>query len=96
MKGRYEGELSRLDRLNAERVEALLEDGQARLEQANAEHLKELERLQVETLRREAELQRRLTGADTELAGLKEQARRFVDGLQQDRDTKLQVNIIEY
>ncbi|XP_047001398.1 microtubule-associated tumor suppressor candidate 2 homolog isoform X1 [Schistocerca americana] len=84
---RYEGEISRLERLHAEREAALLEDGVMRLRQAEAEHKRQLS----ESEQRAAELRVRLEAADAETAHLQQQVAGLVSGLRQDRDAQLQV-----
>lgn len=91
MKGHYEQELSRAEKQNAEKMENVIADGKAHLEQLQHEHAAVLADLQRDTSEREAELKHRLASVEEEYSGLKDQSRKLMESMQKDKDTKLQV-----
>lgn len=91
MKGHYETELSHAEKQNAEKLENVIADGKARLEQVQHEHAAVLAHLQRDTSKREAELKQRLACVEEEYSGLKHQSRKLIESMQKDKDTKLQV-----
>jgi hypothetical protein len=94
MKGHYEAELSRTKKENAEKLENVIADAKAHLEQAQHEHADVVARLHRDISERESELKYRLASVEKEYSGLKDQSRKLMEGMQKDRDTKLQVTAV--
>jgi myosin heavy subunit len=91
MKCRYEAELSRAEQKYAEKLEIVVADGKAHLEEVHSEHAAALTRLQADTFQREAELRQRLAGVEEEYSTLKTQSQKPMESMHKDKNTKLQV-----
>jgi hypothetical protein len=86
MKGHYEAELSRAEQKYSEKLEIVVADAKAHLEEVHCEHAAAVTRLQTDTFQRETELRQRLAGVEEEYSTLK-----LMESVQKDKDTKLQV-----